>query len=131
MRNATRVSFVFPVSETFLFYCEIQLPDVSAGKSRAEQRKEIRKALAARVKFTWTNPKGSLQVSPAMLEDHSFSGASMRIRHPMAAGARVDVQWYSRSFSGIVRFCKRSGMDYILGIKKIPQLVEPKRRHAK
>jgi hypothetical protein len=66
-----------------------------------------------------------------MLEDHSLGGANMRTRLPLAPGAHVDVQWYSRSFSGTVRFCKRSGMDYILGIQKDVASLEPKRRQTK
>jgi hypothetical protein len=53
-----------------------------------------------------------------MLEDISPSGACMRTRQMVSAGVHLNVQWPGRSFSGTVRYCKPSGMDYVLGILK-------------
>lgn len=83
-----------------------------------EQRREARKAIAARVKVAWTNAQGARVETHGMLEDVSAGGASMRIKNMMDAGARLEVEWPGRSFSGTVRYCKPSGMEYILGIKK-------------
>jgi hypothetical protein len=109
---------MFPLVGTSSFYSEIQPRDVSADEIRVEQRKEIRKAIAARVKFSWTDSKGDRLVTLGMLEDISPSGASMRTRQLVDAGCRLDVLWTGKNFSGTVRYCKPSGKDYILGIQK-------------
>jgi hypothetical protein len=83
-----------------------------------EQRREARKALAARVKFIWIDLKGTRAEMQGMLEDISPTGASMRVKSWMDAGSRLEVRWYARSFSGTIRYCKAVGMDYVLGIKK-------------
>jgi hypothetical protein len=83
-----------------------------------EQRREVRKAMAARVRFGWTNPKGAHASTQGMLEDISPGGASMRVKESVEAGSRLDVEWGVRSFSGTVRYCKSSGMEFILGIQK-------------
>lgn len=83
-----------------------------------EHRRELRKALAARVRFSWTDPKGVRLETHGMLEDISAGGASLRTRQLLDAGARLEVHWFSKSFSGTVRYCRPSGMDYILGIQK-------------
>jgi hypothetical protein len=61
-----------------------------------------------------------------MIEDTSPSGASIRIKQLIYVGSRLEVQWPGRSFSGTVRYCRPSGMDYVLGIYKdpIPSLSE-------
>jgi hypothetical protein len=81
----------------------------------------MRKAVAARVKVTWIDLNGSRVETQGMLEDVSPGGASMRVRESMAAGSRLEVKWPGRDFSGTVRYCKPSGMDYILGIQKDAQ----------
>ncbi len=83
-----------------------------------EQRREVRKALAARVKFAWTNLEGIRGETQGMLEDISPSGASLRTRQLVEAGCHLEVQWTGRDFSGTVRYCKISGLDYVLGIQK-------------
>ncbi len=83
-----------------------------------EQRREVRKAIAARVKVAWTDAKGARVETMGMLEDISPGGASMRVKNLMDAGARLEVEWPGRSFSGTVRYCKPSGMEYVLGILK-------------
>jgi hypothetical protein len=109
---------MFPPTGDYSFYSEIQPPDVSADKFRVEQRKEVRKAIAARVKFYWTDSKGERLVTIGMLEDISPSGARMRTRQSLETGCHLDVLWLGKDFSGTVRYCKPSGMDYILGIQK-------------
>ena len=83
-----------------------------------EQRREARKAIAARVKFKWKDQEGVRLETQGMLEDISPSGASLRTRQQMEAGSHLEVQWPRRNFSGTVRYCKPSGMDFLLGILK-------------
>ena len=53
-----------------------------------------------------------------MLEDISPAGASMRVKNSMDEGSHLEVEWPGRGFSGTVRYCKPSGMEYVLGIQK-------------
>jgi hypothetical protein len=57
-------------------------------------------------------------VALAMLEDISVSGASMRIRHAIDVGARLEIEWQRQNFTGVVRFCRPDGIEFILGILK-------------
>lgn len=83
-----------------------------------EQRREARKTVAARVKVLWTDLKGLHGETHGMLEDISPGGASMRVKNSLDAGSHLEVAWPGKDFSGTVRYCKPSGMEYVLGIKK-------------
>jgi PilZ domain-containing protein len=81
-------------------------------------RKEPRKAIAARVQAAWLDQKGTQRVLPAMLEDISPGGASIRIRAEIRVGSQMEIRWRGEDFTGVVKHCRPSGYEYILGIQK-------------
>jgi hypothetical protein len=85
-----------------------------------EQRQELRKTIAARVQVAWKDQTGAFKLVPGMLEDVSINGAAIRIATPIPRGARLEVRWRSKDFSGSVQHCRPMGTEYLLGILKDP-----------
>jgi hypothetical protein len=81
-------------------------------------RAEPRTALIAQVRVSWEEQDGHHLDTPAKMEDTSHSGACIRIRKPIDVGTRLRVRSYREEFSGIARYCRRDGVDYILGIQR-------------
>jgi hypothetical protein len=82
-------------------------------------RAEPRTALMALVEVSWQEPSGITNVAPARMEDTSPSGACIRLPRSIRTGSEVTVKRRSEEFSGITRYCRRDGADYVLGLKRI------------
>jgi hypothetical protein len=78
--------------------------------------------VAARVNVSWSDQKGMPKRASAMLEDISLTGAGLRMGSAVTVGARLEVQWFRGNFSCIVKYCRASGMDYVVGVKKDTRL---------
>lgn len=85
-----------------------------------QERKEPRRAIAARVEVFWKDPEGTSKASRAMLEDISPGGARVLIMHPIEVGLPIELRWLRRDYSGTVRYCYASGADFALGFQKDP-----------
>jgi hypothetical protein len=95
-------------------------------KTVLEKRMESRTAIMAIVEVSWEevsfeNEAGVPQTARGKLEDTSRHGASIRIGKPIVVGSKIHLKWHREEFSGVVRSCRQSGLDFILGIKRDPK----------
>jgi hypothetical protein len=74
----------------------------------------------AMAELVWEDQPGTWRGSFAKLEDTSRSGACIRVTTAISVGARLKVKWHKEQFSGIAKYCRREGGEYILGIQREP-----------
>jgi len=76
--------------------------------------------MMALVEVSWEEPDGSKH-SPirARMEDTSRSGACIRVNTAIGVGATVWVKRPWEEIAGVTKYCRRDGMDYVLGIQRI------------
>jgi hypothetical protein len=70
------------------------------------------------VEATVLDQNGNWLVMPARMEDKSVSGACVRFKKPIAVGAQVKIQSRFEQFSGMAKYCRSDGWDYLVGIQK-------------
>src|SRR4051812_39930118 len=93
----------------------------SADKPRMTGvRREPRIAVMILVEASWQDPSGILLTAPARMEDKSAGGACIRLRRNVGVGARLKIQCRREQFSGIARYCRNVGMEYLVGIQRDP-----------
>lgn len=80
--------------------------------------REYRTAVMTWVEASWENPSGSLQTIPARMEDKSPSGACIRVKQPIDVGSKLKIQWRFDQFSGITKYCRSDGYEYLVGIQR-------------
>jgi hypothetical protein len=79
---------------------------------------EPRTAVMIVVEALWEDEKGILQRERARMENTSNSGACIRVKKQIDVGAKLRVQWRWEEFSGVARYCRKDGMDYLVGIQR-------------
>ncbi len=79
---------------------------------------EPRIAVMILVKASWENETGVLQNVPARIEDRSSVGACLRLKARVGVGSKLNIQGRNEQFSGIARYCRRDGMDYVVGVQR-------------
>jgi hypothetical protein len=84
----------------------------------AEKRTERRIPLMARVDILWCDEDGAPRAAPAVLEDRSQGGLSVRMKTPVQVGSHVAIKWGDQQFSGKVTNCRRSKPGYAVGIQR-------------
>jgi hypothetical protein len=52
------------------------------------------------------------------MENTSNSGACIRVKKQIDVGAKLRVQWRREEFSGVARYCRKEGIDYLVGIQR-------------
>ena len=72
----------------------------------------------ARAEVVWEDHPGTWRGAQAKIEDTSRSGACIRVGVPISVGSRLKVKWHREEFSGIAKYCRRDGGDYVLGIQR-------------
>ena len=89
---------------------------------------ESRTASLAIVEVSWEevsfeDPKTAIPQTARgkSFEDTSRHGASVRVGKPIVVGSKVHLKWHREEFSGVVRYCRQSGFDFFLGIKRDPK----------
>ena len=70
------------------------------------------------VEASWEDPGGALQTASARMEDKSSNGACIRLKRPIDVGTRLRIQWRFEQFSGVVKYCRTEGRDFIVGLQK-------------
>jgi len=70
------------------------------------------------VEAHWIDPAGSLRTATARMENKSSLGACIRIRTQVEVGTRLSIIARREQFSGIARYCRREGCDYLIGVQK-------------
>jgi hypothetical protein len=79
---------------------------------------EFRTPVMTLVEASWEDPSGASQTVPARMEDKSAGGACIRVKTPIPVGAKLRIQWRFEQFSGITRYCRSEGMEYVVGIQR-------------
>ena len=71
-----------------------------------------------RVDAMWQDETGALRIVPGILEDRSRGGVSVRVKDQVSVGATLEIRWQNEQFSGVVTYCRRDGVLYILGVQR-------------
>ena len=78
--------------------------------------RELRTAVMIRVEASWEESGGGLRTIVARMEDRSLSGACIRTGIPIHVGTRVRVHWRFDQFSGVSKYCRMDGFEYVIGL---------------
>lgn len=79
---------------------------------------EPRTPVMIQVEATWEDQSGLLQGIRARMEDKSTGGACIRVKTPIEPGSKLRIQWRFEQFSGIVKYCRSEGREYLVGIQR-------------
>ena len=79
---------------------------------------ELQTAVMILVEASWQDQSGKLQTAPARMEDKSAGGACIRLKTPIGVGSKLRIQWRWEQFSGITKYCRSEGWDYVVGIQR-------------
>lgn len=79
---------------------------------------ELRTPVMIFVDAAWQDENGVPQKTRACMEDKSAGGACLRFKTPIALGTQVRIQWRFEQFSGIVKYCRREGREYLVGLQR-------------
>ena len=72
----------------------------------------------ARAEVVWEDQLGVLRRAFAKIEDTSRSGACIRVSAAISVGAKLNIKWHQEQFSGVAKYCRRDGEEYVLGIQR-------------
>ncbi|HET7108121.1 MAG TPA: hypothetical protein VFI38_15010 [Candidatus Acidoferrum sp.] len=79
---------------------------------------EARTAVMILVEATWLDLSGEVQSVTARMENRSEHGACIRIKQPVAVGKRIYIQSHREEFSGIARYCRVDGKEFLVGLQR-------------
>jgi hypothetical protein len=79
---------------------------------------EARTAVMILVEASWQDQLGALRSEPARMENRSAHGACIRIKARVSVGAQVYIQSHREQFSGIAKYCRVDGKEFLVGIYK-------------
>jgi hypothetical protein len=80
--------------------------------------REARIAVMILVEALWEDGAGKTHSISGRMEDKSLSGACLRVKTPIDLGAKLRIQSRTEQFSGVVRYCRSEGWDYVVGIQR-------------
>lgn len=72
----------------------------------------------ARVDVLWSDEEGTPRVAPAILDDMSPGGVSVRMKGPIRVGTKITIKWGSQQVSGTVTNSRREKAECILGVQR-------------
>jgi len=70
------------------------------------------------VEASWLDLSGVVQSVTARMENHSAHGACIRMKARVAVGKRVYIQSHREQFSGIAKYCRVDGKEFLVGIHR-------------
>jgi hypothetical protein len=79
---------------------------------------EPRTAVMILVEASWLDSAGTLRSVTARMENRSAHGACIRIKAKVGVGARVYIRSHREQFSGIARYCRVDGKEFLVGMQK-------------
>jgi hypothetical protein len=79
---------------------------------------ELRTPVMIRVEASWEDLAGALHTTRARMEDKSAGGACIRMKTPIELGSTLRIQWRFDQFSGVVKYCRSEGREYLVGIQR-------------
>jgi hypothetical protein len=74
--------------------------------------------MMALVKISWLDQSGTSHDCPARIEDTSASGACLRLKVPIDAGAKIKIDSLREQFSGVAVYCLKDDAEYLLGVQR-------------
>src|SRR5258708_38986664 len=92
--------------------------------------KESRTAVMIVVEASWLDLSGVVQSVTARMENHSAHGACIRMKARVAVGKRVYIQSHREQFSGIAKYCRMDGKEFLVGIHRDSVSVAAPRKPA-
>ncbi len=96
---------------------ELHLRDADRG-GMSGATPEPRTAVMILVEATWEDQTGTVQSAPARMENRSAHGACIRLKTRIAVGARLSIQSHREQFSGVAKYCRSDGKDFLVGMQK-------------
>ena len=91
---------------------------VSDRGSMSGVMQEPRTAVMLLAEASWKDSEGGVKTVPARVEDHSPGGACLRLGKSVVVGTRLVVQTRRERFSGMARYCRTDGKDYLVGVQR-------------
>lgn len=79
---------------------------------------ELRKPVMIVIEATWEDENGATQTTRARVENNSGGGACIRATTPIAPGSKVRIRWRFEAYSGIVKYCRAEGREYLIGLQR-------------
>jgi hypothetical protein len=79
---------------------------------------ERRSAVMIMADASWEAPNGSLQKARVRIVNKSTSGACIRSKGAIDAGAKLRIQSRWDEFSGVAKVCRSDGTEYLIGIQR-------------
>lgn len=79
---------------------------------------EPRTAVMILVEASWLDNSGTLRSVQARMENRSAHGACIRIKARVGVGARLYIRSHREQFSGIAKYCRVDGKEFLVGIQK-------------
>ena len=90
--------------------------------------RESRIAVMMLAEVSWEDAPGKLLSAPARLEDKSLSGACIRMKKSVEVGAKLRVRGRFEEFSGVVKYCRSEGWDYVVGLQREAGVTPPEKQ---
>ena len=79
---------------------------------------EPRALVMIQVEASWEEPSGAWQTIRARMEDKSAGGARIRVKTAIGVGSKLRIQWRFEQFSGVVKYCRAEGREFLVGIQR-------------
>jgi hypothetical protein len=79
---------------------------------------EPRTAVMILVEASWLDNAGTVRSMQARMENRSAHGACIRIKAKVGVRARVYIRSHREQFSGIAKYCRVDGKEFLVGIHK-------------
>lgn len=67
---------------------------------------------------SWEEPTGAVRTVPACMEDKSAGGACIRVPAEIGVGSRLRVHCRQEQFSGVSKYCRSDGGEFLVGIQR-------------
>jgi hypothetical protein len=95
-----------------------RLHTVSDRASMSGLMHEPRTPVMIVVQASWEEPGGAVQTLAARMEDRSVGGALIRLSKAVSVGSQLTIRSHREQFSGVSKYCRRDGKDFLVGIQK-------------
>jgi primosomal replication protein N len=79
---------------------------------------ELRTAVMILVEVSWKDQAGISQTVSARMEDKSAGGACIRLKTAIESGSRLRIQSQWHSFSGVAKYCRSEGREFVVGVQR-------------
>ena len=87
----------------------------------SERTPEPRMPVMIVVEVSWADQTGALQRARARMENKSVSGACIRLKPRIQVDTRLRIQWRWDEFTGVAKYCRNDGREYVVGIQRDPE----------